>query len=170
MSHPQLIRIPILLHSKTPSWTFRRVIQVYLALPAHEYKANEVYERKCAPSVTLMSACFSCAERRKQLNAGKRTRFLHWPTTLIGEYLILALKYTSPWSSMRTPFILPIQISCFDFSQYIRQILIIVRYSQDLQVPDECSKPNPFIQTIFREASLILSMSVFTKHRSLTIT
>ena len=55
-------------------------------------------------------------------------------------------------------------------SQYICQMLIIVRYSQDLQVPDECSKPNPFIQTIFREASLMLSMSVYIKHRLLTIT
>ncbi|KAJ5592415.1 hypothetical protein N7537_009319 [Penicillium hordei] len=34
----------------------------------------------------------------------------------------------------------------------------LVEYSQDLQVPDECSKPNPFMQTIFREASLIISI------------
>ncbi|EKV18995.1 Terpenoid synthase [Penicillium digitatum] len=34
----------------------------------------------------------------------------------------------------------------------------LVEYSQDLKVPDECSKPNVFTQIIFREASLILSV------------
>ncbi|KAJ5530615.1 hypothetical protein N7527_004008 [Penicillium freii] len=34
----------------------------------------------------------------------------------------------------------------------------LIGYAQDLQIPNECSKPNPLMQTIFREASLIISI------------
>ena len=110
-SRPHVILILTSLHSKTHSWAFGRVIQVRLVLTTREHKPNEDFQHKCALGVTLTSACALCKEHRKQLDAGKRTRFPHWPTTLIGEYLILALRYTSPWSSMtNSPHFAPMKI------------------------------------------------------------